>query len=254
MSSKAAATIFPSCHAVPTVSCAQCRLSAICLPLSLHVEDIDKVNEIIQRGRPLQKGQHLYHDNDPFNSIYAVRSGSIKTVAITDDGQEQVTGFYLPGEILGVDGVGSQNHCNSAVALETTAICEIPFNLMEDLATSIPRLQRHLFQILGREIRSDQQLITLLSKSSAEEKIATFLLSISSRNHRRRLSATAFRLPMSRADIGNYLGLTVETVSRCLSRLQKQNVIQADKREIVINDLDALREMANIGQHPSNCD
>jgi len=253
MSSKAAATnLFPNCHAVPTVSCAQCRLNAICLPLTLHVEDIDKVNEIIQRGRPLQKGQHLYHANDPFHSIFAVRSGSIKTVAVTDDGQEQVTGFYLPGEILGMDGVGSDNHCNTAIALETTAICEIPFNSIEDLATGIPRLQRHLFQILGREIRADQQLITLLSKSSAEEKIATFLLSISSRNHRRRLSATAFRLPMSRADIGNYLGLTVETVSRCLSRLQKQNIIKADKREIVIENLDALRNMANLGHHTEN--
>ena len=248
MSSKPAVINFPSCHAIPSVSCAQCRLNAICLPVSLHVEDIDKVNEIIQRGRPLQKGQHLYQVNDPFHSIYAVRSGSIKTIAITDDGQEQVTGFYLPGEIVGLDGIGSQKHCNTAIAMETTAICEIPFHSMEDLANSIPRLQRHLFQILGREIRADQQLITLLSKSSAEEKIATFLLSISSRNHRRHLSATAFRLPMSRADIGNYLGLTVETVSRCLSRLQKQGTISADKREIVIENLAGLRKLANVGQ------
>ena len=236
---------FPNCHATPSVSCSRCRLNAICLPLSLQVEDIDKVDQIVQRGRPIQKGDFVYNTDDPFTAIYAVRSGSIKTLSLSEQGVEQITGFYLPGEVLGMDGLNSEQHSNSAIAMETSAVCEIPFELMENLALSIPRLQRHLFQLLGKEIRTDQQLITLLSKSSAEQRIATFLLSISSRNHRRQLSATAFRLPMSRADIGNYLGLTVETVSRCLSRLQKQGLINADKREITIGDINALRELAN---------
>lgn len=243
---------FPTCHAVPTVSCGQCRLNAVCLPISLHIDDIDRVNDIIQRGRPLQKGDTLYRVKDGFKCIYAVRSGSVKTVTVTDDGREQVTGFYLPGEILGMDGISTNFHTNTAIAMETTAICEIPFSQMESLTSSIPSLQRHMFQILGREINADQQLITLLSKSSADERVATFLLSISIRNHRRNLSATSFRLPMSRADIGNYLGLTVETVSRCLSRLQKQALIEADKREIQLLNLDGLRQVANAEQICAN--
>ncbi|GAB1266066.1 transcriptional regulator Anr [Aurantivibrio infirmus] len=238
--------IIPTCHATPNVSCSQCRLASICLPISLHVEEIDQVDSIIQRGRPLHKGDYLYRMEDEFHSVYAVRSGTIKTVAITNSGQEQVTGFYLPGEILGLDGVGNGNHSNSAIALETSAVCEIPFNKMEELGKQVPNLNRHLFRLMGKEITADQQLITLLSKNNAEERVATLLLSISSRNGQRKLSLTSFRLPMSRADIGNYLGLTVETVSRTLSRFQKEGLIVADKKDIQIVDLNALRKIADI--------
>ncbi len=238
--------IIPTCHATPNVSCSQCRLGSICLPISLHVEEIDQVDSIIQRGRPLHKGDYLYRMEDEFHSVYAVRSGTIKTVAITNSGQEQVTGFYLPGEILGLDGVGNGNHSNSAIALETSAVCEIPFNKMEELGKQVPNLNRHLFRLMGKEITADQQLITLLSKNNAEERVATLLLSISSRNGQRKLSLTSFRLPMSRADIGNYLGLTVETVSRTLSRFQKEGLIVADKKDIQIVDLNALRKIADI--------
>lgn len=237
------------CHNNPQVSCGDCRLSTICLPISLHIDDIDKLDEIIQRGRPLQKGDYLYRANDDFHSVYAVRSGTVKAVTITDDGQEQVTGFYLPGEIIGMDGIGDSRYTNSAIALETSAVCEIPFSRMEELSLQIPTLQRHFFQLMSREITADQQLITLLSKNSAEERVAALLLSISSRNARRQLSATSFRLPMSRADIGNYLGLTVETVSRVLGRFQKQNILSVDKKEINITDLDALSAIAN----PNGC-
>lgn len=235
----------PRCHSHPHISCNECRLSTICLPISLQIDDIDKLDRIIQRGRPLQKGEYLYHARSAFQSIYAVRSGTIKTVTVTGDGQEQVTGFYLPGEMLGMDGIANNTHSNAAIALETSAVCEIPFNRLEELSINIPSLQRHFFQLLSKEITNDQQLITLLSKNSAEERVATLLLSISSRNGRRHLSATKFRLPMSRADIGNYLGLTVETVSRALSRFQKQGMVSVDKKEIEITDPDSLRRLAN---------
>ncbi|NIB44025.1 fumarate/nitrate reduction transcriptional regulator Fnr [Pseudomaricurvus alkylphenolicus] len=234
------------CHHNPQVSCGDCRLNAICLPISLHIDDIDRLDEIIQRGRPLQKGEHLYRANEPFQSVYAVRSGTIKAVNITNDGQEQVTGFYLPGEILGMDGIANNRYTNSAVALETAAVCEIPFSRLEDLSIQLPTLQRHFFQLMSKEITSDQQLITLLSKNSAEERIAALLLSISTRNHNRHLSATSFRLPMSRADIGNYLGLTIETVSRVLSRFQKNDLLSVDKKEINILDMDGLKRVANV--------
>ncbi|GAB1256921.1 transcriptional regulator Anr [Aurantivibrio plasticivorans] len=238
--------VYPRCHVNPNISCGDCRLNTICLPISLHVDDVAKVDKIIQRGRPLQKGEYLFHPQDEFKSVYAVRSGTVKTISITGEGQEQVTGFYLPGEILGMDGIATGSHTNAAISLETSAVCEIPFSRLEELSAQLPSLQRYLFRLLGREISTDQQLITLLSKNSADQRIATLLLSISARNGRRHLSATEFRLPMSRADIGNYLGLTVETVSRALSRFQKQGLISADKKEISILDINALKKMANV--------
>lgn len=230
-------------------SCTNCRLNTICLPISLHIDDIDKLNAIIQRGKPLQKGEYLYRANQSFDSVYAIRSGAVKAVALSDNGEEQVTGFYLPGEVVGLDGLADNRYSNSVIALETASICEIPFGRLEELSLQIPNLQRHFFQLMSREITQDHQIITLLSKSSAEERIAALLLSISSRNSRRQLSASAFRLPMSRTDIGNYLGLTIETVSRIFSRLQKQGVIAVDKKEIHIIDLDKLRDIANGDSH-----
>lgn len=227
------------------VSCGNCRLNTICLPISLHIDDIDKLNSIVQRGKPLQKGDYLYRANAPFDSVYAIRSGAVKAITLSDNGEEQVTGFYLPGEVVGMDGIADNRYTNSVIALETASVCEIPFHRMEELSLQIPNLQRHFFQLMSREITQDQQIITLLSKSSAEERIAALLLSISSRNSRRQLSATAFRLPMSRTDIGNYLGLTIETVSRIFTRLQKQEVIHVDKKEVLITNMEQLRSIAN---------
>lgn len=240
----------PSCPHDKRVSCGNCRLNTICLPISLHIEDIDKLNNIVQRGKPLQRGDYLYRANDPFDSVYAIRSGAVKAMTLSDNGEEQVTGFYLPGEVVGMDGIADNRYTNSVIALETASVCEIPFNRMEELSLQIPNLQRHFFQLMSREITQDQQIITLLSKSNAEERIAALLLSISSRNSRRQLSATAFRLPMSRTDIGNYLGLTIETVSRIFTRLQKQNIIHVDKKEVLINNMEQLR---NIADGDTNC-
>jgi CRP/FNR family transcriptional regulator len=229
------------------VSCNSCRLNNICLPISLHIDDVEKLNQIIQRGKPLQRGDYLYRANDKFDSVFAIRSGAVKALTISDKGDEQVTGFYLPGEVVGMDGIAENRYTNSVIALETSSVCEIPFNRMEELSLRIPSLQRHFFQLMSREITQDQQVISLLGKSSAEERIAALLLSISNRNSRRQLSATAFRLPMSRTDIGNYLGLTIETVSRIFSRLQQQGVIGVDKKEIRILDMECLHKIANGG-------
>lgn len=229
------------------VNCGNCRLNGICLPLALESDDIQQLDDIIQRSKPLQKNQHLYRESDGFESVYAVRSGTLKAYKTTDDGREQVTGFYFPGEILGMDGISNNIHASSAKALETSAICEIPFSSLEKLSTLMPNLQRHFFQLMSREITEDQQLITLLSKNSADERVAALMLSISTRNARRKLSATQFRLPMSRVDIGNYLGLTVETVSRVFSRMQKMEVLRVDNKEIEILDIESLRSMANMG-------
>ncbi len=232
------------CHGDTRVSCIGCRLSSICLPIALQSQDLEKLDSIIQRSRPLHKGDHAYRQRQPFSSVYAVRSGALKAYSITDDGQEQVTGFYLPGEVFGMDGVCRDRYASSAVALETSAICEIPFERLGELSAQIPSLQRHFFNLMSQEIARDQQLLTQLSKNSAEQRVAALLLSISSRNARRRLSATTFRLPMSRTDIGNYLGLTVETVSRTFGRFQKIALLALDNREVVIRDEKMLHDIA----------
>lgn len=227
------------------VSCNDCSLNPICLPVAVKSQELDELDNIIKRSKPLKKGEHLFRASDPFRSIFAVRSGTIKTYSVTEDGEEQVTGFYLPGEILGVDGIGTNAHSNSAKSLETSAVCEIPFEKLEELSVAIPSLQHHFFKLLSQEIQSDQQLIMLLSKKSAEERIASLLLSISARHQKRGLSATAFRLPMSRNDIGNFLGLAVETVSRVFTRLQKQGVIGVEGKEVEILDKQQLCHTSN---------
>jgi CRP/FNR family transcriptional regulator len=242
-------TIAPSkpvaCPHNTKVSCSNCRLSSLCLPLSLEVEELDQINDVILRDRPLHKGDYLYRASDKFHSIYAVRAGCLKTIKISEDGEEQITGFYLPGEIIGIDGLSDNHYSTSAIALETSAICEIPFHKLEELSHVIPSLQRHFFQIMSKEIIADQELIMLLSKGSAEQRLAALLLSLSARYQRRQLSATAFVLPMSRTEMGNYLGLTIETVSRVMGRFQKQGLTESDRRSITLLDVDALRKIAN---------
>ena len=230
-----------ACPHSKAASCADCRLSELCLPIAMNKSEIQRLDEIIQRNRPLKKGDFLYRQNDPFKSVFAVRSGSLKTSHLSADGQGRVTGFFLPGEILGMDGIASKLHANSAIALEHTSVCEIPFANMEKLSAQIPSLQHHFFTILGKEIAKDQQIHTLLSSYSAEQRIASFFLGLSSRYARVALSPDRFLLHMTRGDIGEYLGLTLETVSRILSGLQKKGIVTIDNKDVTLLDHGALR-------------
>ena len=223
------------------ISCASCRLNELCLPIALDKNEVDQLNEIVQRNRPNKKGDHLYRQGDTFKSVYAVRSGSFKSYVLTSNGNRRVTGFFLPGEIIGMDGIASNSYTNSTMALEHSSICEIPFNQLERLSQKMPALQHHFFAIMGNEITRDQDLHTLLSSCTAEQRIVSFLLGLSSRYARVSLSATRFLLPMTRSDIGEYLGLTVETVSRILTALQRKSFISVNNREIELLDLAALR-------------
>lgn len=238
-----------TCHTNPTVSCGDCRLGELCLPIALDAAEITRLDEIVKRGRPLKKGDYLYRQGEDFKAIYAIRAGSFKAFRTAHEGEEQVSGLYLPGEILGMDGISSNRHDSSAVALETGSVCEIPFNQLEELSAKIPSLQGRFFRLMGQEISKDQQMLTLLSSNSAEERVAALLLSISTRNHRRKLSPLQFRLPMTRAEIGSYLGITLETVSRIFSRLQKQKIIDVGNKEISILDMAALKSIAKVKDH-----
>ncbi|MDM7856940.1 fumarate/nitrate reduction transcriptional regulator Fnr [Thiopseudomonas acetoxidans] len=224
--------------------CKDCSLAMLCLPLSMDLDDLNALDEIVKRSRPLKKGEFLFRQGDTFNSVYAVRSGSLKTFSITDCGEEQITGFHLPSEFVGLSGMDTDNYPVSAIALETTSICEIPFDRLDDLSASLPQLRRQLMRIMSREIRDDQQMMLLLSKKTADERIATFLVNLSARFRSRGYSPYQFRLAMSRNEMGNYLGLAVETVSRVFTRFQQSNLLSAEGKEIHILNLIELCALA----------
>jgi len=229
------------------ISCASCRLNELCLPIALNKTEIHQLDEIVERNRPYKKNDHLYRQGDEFKSVYAVRSGSFKSYVLSDSGQGRVTGFFLPGEIIGMDGIASHQYANSIQAMEHSSICEIPFSQLEKLSHQLPNLQHHFFAIMGNEIAKDQQIHTLLCSYTAEERTASFLLGLSSRFARVALSPVRFLLPMTRGDIGEYLGLTVETVSRIFTALQKKGLIAVNNREIEISDIEGLRSL--VGAH-----
>lgn len=229
------------------ISCSSCRLNELCLPIALNKTEIHQLDAIVERNRPYKKGEHLYRQNDGFKSVYAVRSGSFKSYMLSGNGHGRVTGFFLPGEIIGMDGISSKHYANSTQSLEHSSICEIPFSQLEKLSHRLPNLQHHFFSIMGNEIAKDQQIHTLLSSYTAQERTASFLLGLSARYARVSLSPIRFLLPMTRGDIGEYLGLTVETVSRIFTGLQKKGLISVNNREIELLDIDALRGI--IGSH-----
>lgn len=216
--------------------CKDCSLASLCLPLSLNMEDMDALDDIVKRGRPLKKGEFLFHQGDRFSSVFAVRAGTLKTFSMTDSGDEQITGFHLPSELVGMSGMDTESYPVCAQALETTSVCEIPFERLDDLSLQLPQLRRQLMRLMSREIRDDQQMMLLLSKKTADERIATFLINLSARFRARGYSANQFRLAMSRNEIGNFLGLAVETVSRVFTRFQQNGLLQAEGKEVQILD------------------
>ncbi len=232
------------CEPHSAVNCGSCRLNTLCLPVSLKMDEMDQLDQIIQRRKPYQKDSSVYSEGEAFRSVFAVRSGSFKASCVSSSGEEQVTAFFMPGEVFGVDGIADDRYCNTLVALETSSVCEIPFDHFESLGRLVPSLQHQFIKLMSKEITEDQKLLILLGKKSADERLAAFMLSLSSRHLQRGLSATRFRLPMSRIDIGSYLGLTVETVSRCIGRLQKQGVLIVNNKEVEIPDLGALKSLS----------
>jgi CRP/FNR family transcriptional regulator len=227
-------------------ACKSCKLHDLCLPLGLDMGDIDRLDNIIKRRKPLQKGEYLFHAGEQFTSIYAVRSGSIKTYSESEQGDEQITGLYLPGELLGLDAIHDEHHPCSAIALETTSLCEIPFSSLEELSHHIPGLYHQLFRIMSKEIASDQTLLMLMAQKNAEERLAAFLVNLSSRLKQRSFSETEFFLSMSRKDIGNYLGLTIETISRTFSRFQNDGLLETQRKYVKILDLHQLKAIAGL--------
>ncbi len=225
------------------VACHACSLYSLCLPLGLNNNDLVRLDNIIERSQNHKRGHTLFTSDQPFRSLFVVRSGSFKTTISAKDGRDQVTGFYFPGEFIALDAIHQQNYQSNAKALESSSVCELPFNNLEEIGKEMPQLQIQMLTRLSKELAGDKNLMLLLGKKTADEKLATFLLSLSKRFQERGFSATDFQLSMSRGDIANHLGLAVETVSRLFSRFQEEGLILIAGKALSIKDIEKLRLM-----------
>ncbi|MDZ7870878.1 MAG: fumarate/nitrate reduction transcriptional regulator Fnr [Rheinheimera sp.] len=230
------------------INCQHCGFSQLCLPFTLNDADLDKLDQIIQRKRPSHKGDHLFEAGKPLQALYAVRTGSFKTYTLSEQGEEQITGFHLPGDVIGFDAIGDQQHPSYAQALETAMVCEIPFNNLDHLLDQVPKLRQQLMRLMSQDIHGDQQMMLLLNRKTAEEKLAAFLTNLAQRFGSRGFSRKEFRLTMTRGEIGNYLGLTVETISRLLGRFHKDELIHVDGKLISIANFEELSRIAGMAQ------
>jgi CRP/FNR family transcriptional regulator len=224
--------------------CSTCSMRELCLPFGLDPQAMHQLDAAVTDRIRLKKGDKLYRAGESFAALYAIRIGSCKTTVLAEDGREQITGYHMPGDVIGLDGIGADQHGCEAVALEDTEVCVLPFDRLEELARGIAPLQRNLHQFLSREIERDQNMMLLLGSMRAEECLAVFLLNLSQRYGRRGYSPTEIVLRMTREEIGSYLGLKLETVSRLLSRLREEGVLQVDGRVLKLLDLPALKQLA----------
>ncbi|WP_143730429.1 fumarate/nitrate reduction transcriptional regulator Fnr [Microbulbifer sp. GL-2] len=226
------------------VSCGNCSVRRLCLPAGLSQADIARLEKVTRRKKIVKAGEVLFRSGDPFQNLYAIRSGSFKSVVIASDGDTQVTHFALPGELLGLDAYSKRIHSSYAEALEDSSVCLLPFAQLELLAQQVPTLQQQIYSIFSEELRQENDILLLLGKRSAETRLAALLINISSRYASRGYSHSEFVLSMPRIDIANYLGLTAETVSRVFSRFQREGLIKVNGRVIKFLDLLGLSEVA----------
>ena len=224
-------------------SCTKCCVRGICLPSGVADRNASVLHDAVAHKWRVARGAALFRSGDAFEAIYAVRSGAFKNVGVSSKGEEKITGFYLPGEVLGLDAISSGEHPFNGVALEDSDVCVIPFAKLQELALRLPELQSYLFRLISGDISRDHGLLLLLGSMTAEQRLAAFLLSLSRRYKHMGFSAERFNLRMTREDIGNYLGLTLETVSRFLSRFQREGLIASHQREIELRNPDGLMEI-----------
>ena len=227
------------------VSCENCRLNTVCVAADLNQKEMRELDRIIERPVPLHSGRHIYRQSDKFTNLYVIRSGSVKNYTDTRSGTEHVLGFTLPGEMLTLDVMAHGNYYSSAIALETTSVCKLPFDSLESLCHRIPRLQKNLFNIAAKEIAAVRNLQLLMSQRSSEERLAVFLLNLSAHRERFGYSRNSLYLSMARHDIANYLGLACETVSRIFTKFSSEGLLEVKKRYIQICDFDRLTSVAN---------
>ncbi|MDD5036805.1 MAG: helix-turn-helix domain-containing protein [Methylococcaceae bacterium] len=228
------------------VTCRNCSLSDLCIPRGLSQEDINRIAHIVGRRKTLHKGDYLYRKGDKFRGIMAIKAGTAKLLTSDLHGNEFLTGYLLPGELLGFDALADDQHSFSAVALETLNYCELPADQLDNLCREVPNLLRELFRHVGETLASETD-VNVLTRRPADERVAGFLLNLSDRLSRRGFSAIDFKLSLTRQEIGNYLGLALETVSRSLKNFEDSGLITVHNKLIHIADMERLR--SQYGRH-----
>jgi CRP/FNR family transcriptional regulator len=217
------------------------------MPVGLSDQDLLRIEEVVETKRKVKRGANLFSDGDAFSALYAIRTGFFKTCVSTEDGREQVTGFQMAGEIMGLDGIVSDHHTCNAVALEDAEVCVMPFDQIENLSREVKALQHHVHKIMSREIVREHGVMLLLGSMRAEERLAAFLLNLVQRLHARGFSRSELVLRMTREEIGSYLGLKLETVSRTFSKFAEEGSIEVKQRHVQILDPQALQQIVNAG-------
>lgn len=232
-------------HAIK-VACSNCNMRELCMPIGLSVEELKRVDELVKRRPLIKRGTSLFHNGEKFTSLYAIRTGFFKTCVMTEDGRDQVTGFQMAGEIIGLDGIVNDHHSCDAIAIEDAEVCVLPFEKIEEISREVKALQHHVHKIMSREIVREHGVMLLLGNMRAEERLAAFLLNLLQRLHARGFSQSDLILRMTREEIGSYLGLTLETVSRTFSKFADDGLIVVKQRQIHIQKPDALRALVNL--------
>lgn len=224
-------------------SCSSCALSELCLPAGIGNDDLERLDTAVRDKRTLDRGGVLYRDGDPFEALYVVRSGSLKTFVQDETGDVQILGFHLPGEIIGFDALASNRHVSQAEALERSSICELPYARLQQVTSEVPALHRQLMRVISREVIEEHRHMVMMGRQQAQEQLAIFLKGLADRYQRLQRDGTALTLSMSRYDIANYLGLVVETVSRLFSRLEEMGVLEVNRKSVRIRRPDLLAEL-----------
>jgi CRP/FNR family transcriptional regulator, anaerobic regulatory protein len=224
-------------------ACTNCSLRELCLPAGLTLIEIEQLSEVVDARRRVKRGEAIIRAGQHFSALYAVRTGFFKTCVLIADGREQVTGFSMTGELLGMDGIGDDVYQSDAIAIEDSEVCIIPFDNLDALAQEMPSLQRHFHKVMSREIVRESSVMMMLGVMHAEERLAVFLLNLSQRLNARGFAPLEFRLRMTRAEIGSYLGLKLETVSRTFSKFQADGILEVSQKMIRILDIVRLRKI-----------
>jgi CRP/FNR family transcriptional regulator len=227
------------------VACSNCNLRELCMPVGLSDSDMQRIDDIVATRRKIKRGTPLFRNGERFTSLYAIRTGFFKTCIATEDGRDQVTGFQMAGEIIGLDGIVNDHHTCDAVALEDAEVCVMPFERIEDLSREVTSLQHHVHKIMSREIVREHGVMLLLGSMRAEERLAAFLLNLVQRLHARGFSQSELILRMTRDEIGSYLGLKLETVSRTFSKFVEEGLVEVKQRYVRILNADGLKLIVN---------
>jgi CRP/FNR family transcriptional regulator len=232
------------------IACSNCNMRELCMPMGLSNDELNRIDDLVTTRRKVKRGDVLFHSGEKFTNLFAIRTGFFKTCITSEDGRAQVTGFQMAGEIVGLDGIVNDTHTCDAVALEDAEVCVMPFDRIEEISREVNSLQRHVHKIMSREIVREHGVILLLGSMRAEERLAAFLLNLVQRLHARGFSQSELILRMSREEIGSYLGMKIETVSRTFSKFVEDKIVEVKQRHVRILNTNALKDIVN----PKACD